>query len=67
MSFESQSIRSTGQARDAQLSAEKQQVLWQGQAAQMRGRYSAAATVLTAAPDLWPGFSEARVGGRVLT
>jgi hypothetical protein len=66
LSFESQSIRSGGQARDAELTAEKQQVLWQGQSARMRGRYSAVGSVLTAAPDLWPGFSEARVGGRVL-
>ena len=62
MSFESQAVRSGGQARQAELTAEQRMVRAQGSAAALRGKFSAVSTLLNAAPDLWPGFTERKFG-----
>ena len=67
LSFESQAVRSTGAARDAELSAEARLVRAKGAEAMLKGTFSAAGTLLSAAPKLWPGLSDRRIGGgRVL-
>lgn len=64
MSFESQAIRSDGAARQAELSAAQRAAGWQGVSSVLRGTFSAAGSLLQAAPDLWPGFD--RTGERML-
>lgn len=64
MSFESQAIRSEGGARQAELSAAQRAAGWQGMSSVLRGTFSAAGSLLQAAPDLWPGFD--RTGERML-
>jgi hypothetical protein len=56
MSFESQAIRSGGAATQTELSANAAYARAQGQSAMLRGTLGAAGTLLTDAPDLWPGF-----------
>lgn len=63
MSFESQAVRSQGDARQRELTAEQQMVRAQGQSAALRGVFSAAGTLLNAAPELWPGITDRRIGG----
>lgn len=57
LSFESQSVRSGGAARQAELSASAAMSRARGVSSLLRGTFSAADTILTAAPDLWPGFN----------
>lgn len=56
MSFQSQATRSAGQARGQELSAQASMARARGSQALLRGGLSAAQSVLTAAPDLWPGL-----------
>lgn len=54
MAFNSASIQTTGQSRIAELTAEQRATRARGQSALISGDVSAAGTLLTAAPDLWP-------------
>lgn len=65
-SFESQAVRSGGAARQAELSNERRAQLAQGSLSMIKGVSSAAGSFLKAAPDIWPGFMDKRVGGGVL-
>lgn len=56
MAFDSQAIRSDGAARQAEMSNSAMMVRAQGQSAMLKGTLGAASGLLTAAPDLWPGF-----------
>lgn len=56
LSFESQRIRSEGVARQTELSNEQRQMRANGLSSILKGTFKAADTLLTAAPDLWPGF-----------
>lgn len=56
LSFESQRIRSEGSARQTQLTNEQRQMRADGLSSILRGTAKVADTLLTAAPDLWPGF-----------
>ncbi len=56
LSFESQSIRTTGVARDRELSASARAARAQGASSLLRGVISAAGDLVTAAPEIWPGF-----------
>lgn len=59
LSFESQSIRQTGQARDTELSAEARAYRSRATTSLLRGGLTAADSFLTAAPDLWPSLGNA--------
>lgn len=63
MSFESQAVRSGAQARDQELSSAASAARAEGTQAMLKGGFSAAGKFLTAAPDIWPGFMDRRVGG----
>ena len=54
MAFNSQAVRSGGQARDAELSLSARNSRAQATLGLLRGGVSAAGTLLTAAPDVWP-------------
>ncbi|MBU2867013.1 hypothetical protein [Pacificibacter marinus] len=56
MSFQSQSIRATGQATDRELSASASAYRSQAFSSFLSGTTKAAGTLLTAAPDLWPNL-----------
>lgn len=56
LSFESQAIRTGGAARDRELSAEARAQRAMGASSMLRGVFSAAGSLVSAAPDLWPGF-----------
>lgn len=58
MSFGSQAIRAGGAARDRELSAAQKAAKAQGASSMLKGVFSAAGGLLTAAPDLWPGFEK---------
>lgn len=60
MSFESQRIRSEGAARQVELSNEQRQMRANRLSSILKGSFQAADTLLTAAPDLWPGFGRGR-------
>lgn len=57
MSFNSQSIRSTGQARDAELSAQERAYRARGRSSLLKGGLSAAGAWLNREPDAWPGLA----------
>ena len=61
MSFASQSVRSRGAARTAELGAESRAWSARAGSALFGGRLSAAATMLDRAPTLWPGLSDRRL------
>lgn len=52
--FEAQSIRSFGQARDAEMSATQRSLRAQGQQAMLGGVLGAASSVIGGVPDIWP-------------
>lgn len=54
MTFESQSIRQTGQATQTELSNSQRQIRARGRQSLFRGGMSAAGSFLTKAPELWP-------------
>ncbi|MEM9579054.1 MAG: hypothetical protein AAF891_00085 [Pseudomonadota bacterium] len=54
LSFQSQSIRSTGEATDQELSASARATKARGRRNLLTGYASAARTTLTAAPQVWP-------------
>ena len=56
MSFESQATRSGGAARQRELTAEQRMAKAQGLSSMLKGTFSAASSLLTAAPDLRPGL-----------
>ncbi len=56
LSFASQSVRSEGQATQIELSASEQALRARGRQSLLRGYTSAAGSVLTAAPEVWPGL-----------
>lgn len=62
MSFESQSIRSTGVARQTELTSAQSASRAEGFSSLLRGTTTAAGSFLNAAPDIWPGFMDKRVG-----
>ncbi len=55
-SFESQSRRSTGQARATELSAAERQVRARGRLSLLQGGLSAVSTFLERGPEVWPGL-----------
>lgn len=57
MAFNSQSILSTGEARQAELTGEQQVLEARGQMSLLRGNLSAAGTWLNRKPDAWPGLA----------
>jgi hypothetical protein len=61
MSFASQSVRSGAAATDAELSAEARMYRGRARTSMLTGQFSAAAGLLSKAPDLWPGLAERRV------
>ncbi len=61
MSFASQSVRSEAGARKQELTAEKRMTLARGKSALLKGGFSAAGTLLDAAPDIWPSLKDERV------
>lgn len=61
LSFESQAVRSGGQARQIELSSARRAALADKTTAWLRGTTSAAGKFLTAAPELWPGFARGGV------
>lgn len=56
ISFQGQAIRAGGQARQQELSAARRAARSRGTQGMLRGVFSAADTVLTAAPEIWPGM-----------
>ena len=64
LSFESQSVRSVGAARTDELTNEQKQIRARGQSGLLKGRYSAASTLLTAGADLWTGLQGRSAAGR---
>lgn len=54
MSFESQAIRSGGQARTTELTGAARIARGRAQSSLLKGGFDAAGSFLTAAPDLWP-------------
>jgi hypothetical protein len=60
LSFDSQSVRSTGAARQAELSANARASRASATASMIRGTVGAASEFLTAAPDVWPGLLRER-------
>lgn len=57
LSLASQDVRHRGSARQAELTLSERVYRREAQLGALRGGLSAAGTVLTAAPDLWPGLS----------
>lgn len=57
MSFQSQAIRSEGRATQRELTAAQRNARLTGASAMLRGVVGAADSFLSAAPDLWPGFT----------
>lgn len=62
LSFDSQAIRSGGAARQQELSGQKRMALANRSSSMLKGVVGAAGSLLTAAPDIWPGL----MGGRQL-
>ncbi|HCT32373.1 MAG TPA: hypothetical protein DF966_04340 [Sulfitobacter sp.] len=56
MAFNSQSIRSGGQARQGELTGEQLITSSRGRNALLKGGFSAAGSFLTKAPDMWPAL-----------
>jgi hypothetical protein len=56
LSFASQSIRSGGAAKQAELTASQRMVRARGMSDFLSGTANAAGTFLTAAPEIWPGL-----------
>jgi hypothetical protein len=54
MVFEAQSIRQRGLATQAELTSQQRAVRARGRNALIKGGFSAADTLLTAAPEIWP-------------
>lgn len=54
MAFAGQAIRQNAQANRLEITQQQQALEMQGRSAMMMGKFSAAGTVLRAAPDLWP-------------
>ncbi|AQS46549.1 hypothetical protein BMG03_01080 [Thioclava nitratireducens] len=61
LSFESQAVRSGGQAKQIELSSARRAALADKTNSWLRGTTSAAGKFLTAAPELWPGFARGGV------
>lgn len=59
MAFQSQATRQAGSARQTELSAAGRAARAGRAGSLLKGIFSAADTVLTAAPDLWPGLKGA--------
>jgi hypothetical protein len=60
MSFDAQAVRSGGVARQQELTGAQRVALATGTSARMRGRYSAAASLLSGGVDLWKNFAPDR-------
>lgn len=60
MSFDSQAIRSTGAARQQELSANRRIALSNASAGLMKGVIGAAGDFVTMGPDVWPGLFRER-------
>lgn len=60
MAFESQSVRSTGSARQTELGAQRRAVLADGANSMLRGITGAAGSLVAGAQDIWPGLSGRR-------
>lgn len=56
LSYESQAVRSGGEARQIELTSEQRSLRAKGRMALLKGGFSAAGTLLEDAPDLWPGL-----------
>lgn len=56
MAFDSQSIRTTGQACNVELSSQAQFARAKGAQSMLRGTVNAVGTLFKAAPDIWPGL-----------
>lgn len=62
LSFESQAVRSGAAARDAELSYEARAARARGAQGMLSGVTSAAGIALSAAPAIWPGLADRRLG-----
>lgn len=60
LSFDSQAIRSGGMARQAELSTQAKIARAEASAGLLKGTIGAASSLLTAAPDIWPGLLRER-------
>jgi hypothetical protein len=56
ISFQGQAIRQGGQARQQELSAQRRAARARGTQGMLQGVFGAADTLLTAAPEIWPGM-----------
>ena len=54
MAFAGAAIRQNAEATSSELTAQRQALEMRGRNAMTRGMFSAAGTVLSAAPDQWP-------------
>lgn len=54
MSYASQAVRSDAQARDIELTAAERAARGRANSSILKGAFSAAGTLLEAAPDIWP-------------
>ena len=61
LSFASQSVRSGAAARDTELTAESRAWRARGTTALLTGKLSAATSLLSKAPTIWPGLADRRV------
>ena len=59
MSFQSQATRQAGASRQTELSAAARATRYKRTGSVLRGVFSAADSLLTAAPDIWPGLKGA--------
>jgi hypothetical protein len=66
LSFESQSVRATGQATQAELAGRVAAVGTQARADRARTTAGAVGSVLQSTTTIWPGLADARIGGKVL-
>lgn len=64
MAFQSQAIRSGGQATQTELTSQQRQARAMKASAVLNGTFGAAGTVLKDAPDLWPGFFADKTGAK---
>jgi hypothetical protein len=67
LSFESQAVRATGQARQQELRGAVQAVGVQARSDRLKTTAGAVGSVLQSASTIWPGLSDTRIGGRMLS
>jgi len=63
LSYASQSVRSQGSARQAELSAARRASISRGRMGLLTGVLGAAGSVVSAAPDIWPSLAGGSANG----